>query len=184
MLAILSVAGTASGQVALVRDGEAHAVVVTAAKPSPVATYATEELVTHVEKATGQRLPVVAETAGTQGYGTRVFVGVTEAARTQGIDPGRLDVEEFILRSIGSDLYIVGKEMHQDQYTGTRPHGEPWTPLSGECVHSGLKSWDVPFRLDVTEAVRWGEENQITVRVHNAKAAGGIWKPVTVLVLR
>ena len=48
----------------------------------------------------------------------------------------------------------------------------------------GLKGWDVPFRLDVTEAVRWAAENQITVRVHNAKFAGGIWKSVAVLVLR
>jgi len=48
----------------------------------------------------------------------------------------------------------------------------------------GLEGWDVPFQLDVTEAVRWGEENQITVRVGNQKSAGGIWKPMTLLVLR
>ncbi len=48
----------------------------------------------------------------------------------------------------------------------------------------GLKGWDLPFRLDVTEAVRWGEENQIAVCVGNEKSAGGIWKPVTLLVLR
>ncbi len=43
-----SVAGTASAQIDIVRDGKVRAVVVTAAKPSQVAVYAVEELVNHV----------------------------------------------------------------------------------------------------------------------------------------
>jgi hypothetical protein len=39
----------ALSQVTLVRDGKVRAVVVTAAKPSQVATYAVEELVNHVK---------------------------------------------------------------------------------------------------------------------------------------
>ena len=59
--------------------------------------------------------------------------------------------------------------------------------VNGELVgrHDiGPQGWDVPFRLDVGKAVRWGEDNQITVCVGNTKYAGGIWKPVTLLLLR
>ncbi len=62
-----------------------------------------------------------------------------------------------------------------------------WVWLNGEYVGQhdiGPNGWDIPFRLSITDAVRWGETNQITVRVHNSAAAGGIWKPVTVEVLK
>ncbi len=45
----------------------------------------------------------------------------------------------------------------------------------------GPDGWNVPFRLDVTEAMRWGQQNQITVRARNTEKAGGIWKPVSLL---
>ncbi len=62
-----------------------------------------------------------------------------------------------------------------------------WVWLNGEYVGQhdiGPNGWDIPFRLSITDAVRWGEANQITVRVHNSAAAGGIWKPVTVEILK
>ena len=131
-------AGTVSGQVDLVRGGEIRAVVVTAARPSQVAVYAVEELVDHVEQATGLRLPVAGETDVPGEYESRIYVGVTDAALQQGIHSNELDVEEFVLRTVGRDLYIVGKELHPDQdYPTSRPHGEPRNPLSNECVHSG-----------------------------------------------
>ena len=103
---------TAFSQVSLVRDGKVRAVVVTAVKPSPVAAYAVEELVNHVKKATGQQLPVAVETDIPAGYDSRVFVGVSDAARKQGIDADKLAIEEYVLRTVGNDLYIVGKELH------------------------------------------------------------------------
>jgi hypothetical protein len=130
--------GTAFSQVSLVRDGKVRAVVVTAVKPSQVATYAVEELVNHVKQATGQQLRVALETDIPAGYDSRVFVGVTEAARNQGIDADNLAIEECVLRTVGNDLYILGKELHPEQYQGSRPrYSEPWNPLAMECVHSG-----------------------------------------------
>ena len=115
MFATLCVAGTAFAQVSIVKDGEVRAVIVTAAKPSRVAAYAVEELVNHIEKATGKRLPVAVETKIPDGYAGRIFVGVTEAAQKQGIEPDKLEYEEFVLRTIGNDLYIVGKELPPKQ---------------------------------------------------------------------
>ena len=68
-------AGTVFGQVDLVRDREIRAVVVTAARPSQVAEYAVEELVNHVEQATGLQLPVATETTSPE---------ITKAASTWG----------------------------------------------------------------------------------------------------
>ena len=157
MAALLSIVaeGKASSQVTLVQDGKIRAVVVTAVKPSQVATYAVEELVNHVKKATGQQLPVAVETDIPAGYDSRVFVGVSEAARKQGIDADKLAIEEYVLRTVGNDLYIVGKELYPEQYHGSRPlYSEPWNPLSMECVHSGtlLGVYEV---LEDCLGVRW-----------------------------
>ena len=142
-------------QVSIVRDGQARAVVVTAARPSPVAAYAVDELVSHIEKATGCRLPVAIENDIPQGYASRIFVGVTEAALDQGIDPDSLEIEDFVLRAVDADLYIIGKEMDPDQeYTGPRPHGEPMNPLSAECTHTGTL-YGVYEVLERYVGVRW-----------------------------
>ena len=128
----------AFAQVSLVRDGKARAVVVTAVKPSPVAAYAVEELVDPCEKSDGTATARCRRNGHPQGYASRVFVGVTEAARKQGIDADKLAIEDYVLRTVGHDLYIVGKELCPDQYHGSRPrYSEPWNPLAMECVHSG-----------------------------------------------
>ena len=63
---------------------------------------------------------------------------MSEAARKQGIDADKLAIEEYVLRTVGNDLYIVGKELRPEQYHGSRPrYSEPWNPLAMECVHSG-----------------------------------------------
>jgi len=62
-----------------------------------------------------------------------------------------------------------------------------WVWINGEYVGQhdiGPNGWTVPFRLDATAFLKWGQENQITVRVLNTAAAGGIWKPVTLEVLK
>ena len=56
-----------------------------------------------------------------------------------------------------------------------------WVWINGEYVGQhdlGPAGWEKPFRLDATDAVQWGRENQITVRVLNTALAGGIYKPV------
>ena len=131
------------------------AVVVTAIKPSPVAAYAAEELIAHVEKATGQKLPLAVETDIPAGYDSRIFVGVCEAARRQGIDSAKLPIEEYLLRTVGSDLYIVGKELLPEDYHGSRPrYSEPWNPLAMECVHSGTLLGVYELLEDIV-GVRW-----------------------------
>jgi len=62
-----------------------------------------------------------------------------------------------------------------------------WVWINGQYVGQhdlGTEGWDKPFALDVTPALKWGEKNQITVRVYDSAYAGGIWKPVTIQVLQ
>ncbi len=61
-----------------------------------------------------------------------------------------------------------------------------WVWVNGEYLGEhdlGPEGWQKPFRMDVTGKLNWGGQNQITVRVLNTAMAGGIWKPVSVLVL-
>ena len=101
---------SAFSQVTLVRDGKATAVVVTAVKPSQVATYAVEELVNHMKQATGQVLPVVVETAIPLGYESRVFVGVSDTARKQGIDTDKLEIEQYMSNATVEKNQIINIE--------------------------------------------------------------------------
>ena len=62
-----------------------------------------------------------------------------------------------------------------------------WVWVNGVYVGQhdlGTAGWDRAFTLDITDAVRWGAPNQITVRVLDTAFAGGIWKPVRIEALR
>lgn len=63
---------------------------------------------------------------------------------------------------------------------------QAWVWLNGESVgeHAmGPEGWAVPFLLDVEDSIIPGAENQLTVKVENTLAAGGIWRPVRSRVL-
>jgi hypothetical protein len=109
-LALAGLAGTGWGQVTLVDGGSARAVVVTALQPLPIAVYAAQELVTHVERATGVRLKVVTEEAIPDVSAGRIYVGATQAARAAGIDAESLPSEVAVLRTVSNALFIVGRD--------------------------------------------------------------------------
>ena len=61
-----------------------------------------------------------------------------------------------------------------------------WVWVNGVFVGGqdiGPGGWNRPFRVDVTDQLRWGALNQITVRAMNTGSAGGIWKPITLEAL-
>ena len=62
-----------------------------------------------------------------------------------------------------------------------------WVWLNGQYIGQhdlGTEGWNIPFALDITKELKWGEKNQITIRVQDSAFAGGIWKPVTIQVLQ
>ncbi len=61
-----------------------------------------------------------------------------------------------------------------------------WVWVNGEFAGEhdrGPSGWATPFRIDVTDMLNWGGENQISVRVLNTAMAGGIYKPVSLVLL-
>lgn len=65
---------------------------------------------------------------------------------------------------------------------------QAWVWLNGKYVGQNLgvpeEIWDKPFALDVTNAVQWGAENILTVRVSDIGYAGGLWKPLKIVLLK
>jgi uncharacterized protein DUF4838 len=112
----------AAAQVSLVRDGKARAVVVMADEPTETARYAVEELVRHVKQATGVALAVVAESEVPADVHTRIYIGESETARQNGINPERLPREAYTMRSVGNDLFIVGREDDGDPLQQNNPN--------------------------------------------------------------
>ncbi|NHX33913.1 hypothetical protein HA388_28350, partial [Escherichia coli] len=65
---------------------------------------------------------------------------------------------------------------------------EAWVYLDGRYVDertvkstakTGTELWNEPFHFDITEQMGdCSGEHQLTVRVHDAKAAGDIWRKV------
>lgn len=62
-----------------------------------------------------------------------------------------------------------------------------WVWVNGTFVgqhNLGSKGWNIPFKVDCTKELRWGAENSIVVRVEDSEQAGGIYKNVTLEVLK
>ena len=89
---------------------EAFAVIVTADEPTRAVGYAARELARHVEKATGISLPVAVDSDIPVVYPYRIYLGDTAAAREQGIVADDLPKESCILRTIGTHLFVVGRD--------------------------------------------------------------------------
>jgi hypothetical protein len=62
-----------------------------------------------------------------------------------------------------------------------------WVWLNGVYCgqhDEGPAGWNRPFWLDVTKEIRWNAENTLVVRVYNSVQDGGIWKPVSLEILK
>ena len=124
-----------------VRAGQPVAVVVVSDSAEPIAVYAADELVLHIEKATGARLDVVEESRVPAEAETRIFVGSTTAARHVGIAPNSLPSEKAVVRIEPGAAYIVGRD-------------GPGHPLDEFNPNSGTL-WGVYEFLEREMGVRW-----------------------------
>lgn len=124
----------------VVREGRPVAVIVTAERPTAVASYAAQELRGHVEMATGAVLRIVTEGAVPADANVRIFLGATEAARGAGIDVRQLAPETAVLRSAKDALFIAGNDAA----------GEPLESNTSAGTLFGVYEW-----LDRELGARW-----------------------------
>lgn len=62
-----------------------------------------------------------------------------------------------------------------------------WVWLNGKYIGQhdmGPDGWNIPFKLDITSEISWNAENHLAVRVKDTTMAGGIYKPVSVEILK
>lgn len=93
----------------LVQNGKPAASIVIPAAPSAVENYAANELQYHVKASTGATLEIVKESTSVPA-GSHVYLGDCNAARAAGADPSRLPANGYVIKTVGNDLYIVGKD--------------------------------------------------------------------------
>ncbi|NUQ00673.1 MAG: DUF4838 domain-containing protein, partial [Armatimonadetes bacterium] len=170
LLALLLVSLLPAGAaVPLVTAGKPAAEVVVA-DGNAVAKFAATELVTLVERSTGARLPVVSAPTPDCAH---VYLGAGEAATKAGVSVAGLAPEGFRLRTVGSELFIVGDDFGGDAAVLNRSVPTRAGTLSGvyellERVAGVRFYWHdelgtiVPKRtdltvpdLDVTQAPHW-----------------------------
>ncbi|MFA6931100.1 MAG: DUF4838 domain-containing protein, partial [Lentisphaeria bacterium] len=101
----------AGKNIELVKNAQPQAAIVIAANASGVAKYAAKELQWHLEKATGASLKILQEPdLAEEQFFHYIYLGATKAALQAGINADEMVPDSFLLRTLESDLYIVGKE--------------------------------------------------------------------------
>jgi len=93
----------------LVRDGQATATVVVPDNALPVVTFAAEELVYHLQRATGAKLPIAKESEKPTD-GALVFIGGCQATVEAGIGTADLPPNGLILKLVGDRFFLVGDD--------------------------------------------------------------------------
>ena len=93
----------------LVRNGQPTATIVVPDEALPVVKFAAEELVYHLERASGAKL-TIAEESERPRAGALVFLGRCQATVEAGILPGELQPNERIGKLVKDRLYLVGDD--------------------------------------------------------------------------
>ena len=104
----MSVASVAlAGDLTLAENGQARVAIVVASNAIPAERTAARELAHYLKKATGADFVALDEDRD-QGKGAAVHVGPTRVARDSGVDIAGLGPEEFVIRTVGSNLVLAG----------------------------------------------------------------------------
>ncbi len=97
----------AAHAVPLVGPGASPAAIVTGASATKAEQTAARELSAYLTKVTGSVFSIVSE-SDAAGGGTRIYVGPTAYAEQQGLDAATLGPEEWVIRTVGDSLVLVG----------------------------------------------------------------------------
>jgi hypothetical protein len=115
ILFLLTVGGASAAPVALASNGQARAAIFIRPAAPGYVLLAAQELQEHVQKMSGVTLPLdtVGNEAGYPGL-SRVYVGSSAATTGAGITTSGLPLEHYIIRTLGTNLHIVGRDGGDD----------------------------------------------------------------------
>ncbi|MFA6929444.1 MAG: DUF4838 domain-containing protein [Lentisphaeria bacterium] len=100
---------SSSRELTLVSEGTPLTVLVLAEKPTTTAWYSAMELQHHIELISNAKINIVHENNPLPD-GVRIFIGDTQFAHKQKIDPQTFDLEESLIRFIGNDIILIGRD--------------------------------------------------------------------------
>jgi hypothetical protein len=113
LIAFATWLAAARADLVLTNNGAAQAVILTKPAPAGYVQLAAQELQTHVQMMSGALLPI--DVVGTEGnYPGRVFIYVGASAATSAINLNAYELEFYSVRTIGNNLYIVGRDGGSD----------------------------------------------------------------------
>ena len=99
-------------KVTLVKDGKANATIVIAADPSPAADLASIEVQYFVEQMTGAKLPIAADSKGTNG--NKILIGESRHTKKLGLDVSKYHQMESLIRFYPEALVLLGRDDLKD----------------------------------------------------------------------
>jgi len=120
--------------VVLVEDGRARAKVFVAAKGGPALATLLKELVAAVKETTGAELEVVREMPAADV--PAVVIGDCDASRAAGIDPTKLPIEGFAIRTAPNRVFIVGSV---EKVAGAENEADAWGVADFLERHVGVR---------------------------------------------
>lgn len=102
------VAFAARAELQIVKNGKSDYQVVIAKNAQSVTKAAAKDLISYLNKSTGAKLPL-SRSGKTDGK-LSIIVGDCAASRKAGINADKLPLEGFVIKTIGKNLYIVGRD--------------------------------------------------------------------------
>ena len=97
----------AARQIPLITGNRPQAEIVVPPDAGSVAAFAAEEIQTLLQACTGAKLPIVPEPDGGK---PAIHLGATTLASTNGIDGAALPRDAFIIKSVGNNIFIAGRD--------------------------------------------------------------------------
>ena len=142
-LIVMLLAGSVyAGGFDIVRDGKAAAAIVIPDKPVDCVQRAAAELQYYIKEASGATLEIVSESDANQISRNYIYLGACKAAVSAGIVTDKLTRNGFVIKNIGSNLFLIGRDT-----------AYPWTAYDMPAETGTLLA--VYNFLDRQMGVRW-----------------------------
>ena len=157
IVGILCVVITAKAELEIVKEGVSVYQVVIAPQALSVVKAAADDLISYLNKSTGAKLRL--SQSGEISGKPSIVVGDCVASRNAGIDVNKISAEGFVIKTIGRDLYIVGRDTAGDS------NSDHWYSAPQAGTWSGVSTFLQKY-LDV----RWfmpGDEGEYVLETRN-----------------
>ncbi len=136
---------TVQAELKIVEDGKSSYQVVVGKNSSQITLAAAKDLLLYLRKSTGAELPF--KQTGVTGNRPSIVVGDCAAARQAGIDAAKLPAEGFVIKTVGKNIYIVGRDTKgsaSSDHWYSAPQSGTWNGVSRFLQNQLGVRWFMP----------------------------------------